>query len=210
MGRKCNIFFLFSEEDSPWANICANLPLFCKWVTATAWLLSGVGLLHLGTEPGPLKWTVPNLTTRSQGWPLNRVCWRTQLVSKHTNNAQVWQSLEKWKWKPYEIPFYIHQIKKSKNAKCWQRLWMKRVCTAINSYQVWKVSFECSTLITSDLRDRGFIRLVWWWWIRHNNRECASWESECRLPGGKRGLGQGRREDFDFVLFHLGGGIWTW
>ena len=32
-------FALFSgEEGWPWANICANLPLFCMWDTTTAWL----------------------------------------------------------------------------------------------------------------------------------------------------------------------------
>ena len=62
-------FFPFStEEDLPWANICANLPLVCMWVAATAWLMSGVGP-HPGTEPGLPKWSVPNLTTRPWGWP---------------------------------------------------------------------------------------------------------------------------------------------
>ena len=34
------LFFFFSffgEEDCPWANICANLPLLYMWDTATAW-----------------------------------------------------------------------------------------------------------------------------------------------------------------------------
>ena len=30
--------FIFGEEDCPWANISANLPLFCMWDAATAWL----------------------------------------------------------------------------------------------------------------------------------------------------------------------------
>ena len=37
------VFFgvLFAEEDSPWANICASLPLFFSmWATNTAWLLT--------------------------------------------------------------------------------------------------------------------------------------------------------------------------
>ena len=50
----------FAEEDSPLANICANLPLFCMWVAATAWVpTSGVGL-RLGTEPKPPKWRAAN------------------------------------------------------------------------------------------------------------------------------------------------------
>ena len=58
----------FPEEDSPWANICANLPLFCMWVTTTAWMLTnGVGLWP-GTEPRPLKWSTPNSTTTPWGW----------------------------------------------------------------------------------------------------------------------------------------------
>ena len=37
---KCYYYYHFycSEEDWPWANICANLPLFCTWDTVTAWL----------------------------------------------------------------------------------------------------------------------------------------------------------------------------
>ena len=37
----CNLTFLilfFGEEEWPWANVCAHLPLFCMLVTATAWL----------------------------------------------------------------------------------------------------------------------------------------------------------------------------
>ena len=51
------IYLFFAEEDSPWANICANLPLLCMWVAATTWLrTSGIGPC--------LKWSVLNLTTR--------------------------------------------------------------------------------------------------------------------------------------------------
>ena len=31
-------YYYFCKEDWPWANICANLPLFCKWDAATAQL----------------------------------------------------------------------------------------------------------------------------------------------------------------------------
>ena len=57
------------EEYLPWANISANSPLFCMWVAATVRLLmSGVSLCP-ETEPGPLKQSVANLTTRPWGWP---------------------------------------------------------------------------------------------------------------------------------------------
>ena len=47
----CLFVYLFlDEEDSPWTNICANLPLFCMWDASTAWLMSGVGPLP-GSEP---------------------------------------------------------------------------------------------------------------------------------------------------------------
>ena len=88
---RCNFmlmwtFFFFAEEDLPeltsvanlplfaWgrfslSNICANLPLFCTWVTATAWpRTSDVGP-DLGTKPRPLKQGVLNLTTRLRCWP---------------------------------------------------------------------------------------------------------------------------------------------
>ena len=66
------LFFFCAEEDSPWVNICANLPLFCMWVTATAWLpTTGVGPC-LGTKPRPPKCNVPNLTTRHGACPH---CW---------------------------------------------------------------------------------------------------------------------------------------
>ena len=66
------LFFLFSfaEEASPWANIFANLPLFCMWVIATAWpSTSNVGP-HPRTKLGLPKQSMPNLTTRRWCWPL--------------------------------------------------------------------------------------------------------------------------------------------
>lgn len=52
------------EEESPLSNICANLPLFCMWVATATWpLMSGRGP-SLGTESGPPKWSMLNLTTR--------------------------------------------------------------------------------------------------------------------------------------------------
>ena len=43
--------FFTGEEDCPWANICANLPLFCMWVTATAWLDEWCIGLYLVSKP---------------------------------------------------------------------------------------------------------------------------------------------------------------
>ena len=57
--------FFFGEEDCPWANICANLPLSSMWDAATAWPDEQCVGLHLGSEPenpGSLKqstWTKP-------------------------------------------------------------------------------------------------------------------------------------------------------
>ena len=62
-------FFFSTKEDLAWANICVNLPLFCMWVAAIAWLpTSGVGPCT-GTEPKLLKWSALNLTTRPWAWP---------------------------------------------------------------------------------------------------------------------------------------------
>ena len=54
----CFVLFCFGEEDCPWANICANFPLFCMWGTTTAWLDEQCVGLCLGSEtvnPGLLK-----------------------------------------------------------------------------------------------------------------------------------------------------------
>ena len=64
--------FLFSlEEEWPWANICASLPLFYLWDAATAWLdeycRSTPGILTC--EPGLLKLSAPNLTTMPPDLP---------------------------------------------------------------------------------------------------------------------------------------------
>ena len=50
------IYLFICEEDSPSANICANLPLLCMWDATTTWLMSGRGP-HPGSElmnPGRL------------------------------------------------------------------------------------------------------------------------------------------------------------
>ena len=67
---KClSCFFFLAEEDLPQVNIFDSLPLFCLWVATIAWLpTSDVGPC-LGTEPGPLKQSVPHLTSRPQGLP---------------------------------------------------------------------------------------------------------------------------------------------
>ena len=82
-------FFLFAEEDLPWANIycqsssfclrrivpeLTSVPLFLYFVrglppSTIAWPpTSGVGP-RLGTESRQLKWSVLTLNTRPQGWP---------------------------------------------------------------------------------------------------------------------------------------------
>ena len=64
------LLLLLLRTICPWANTCANLPLFCMWVATTAWPpMSGVGLCP-GTKPRTLKWSVPNLTTRPRGLAL--------------------------------------------------------------------------------------------------------------------------------------------
>ena len=64
------IFLFLLEEDLPWGNVCASLPIFCMWVAAMEWPpMSGVGPC-LGTKPRLLKQSAPNLTTGPQGWPL--------------------------------------------------------------------------------------------------------------------------------------------
>ena len=71
-----NLPLFLLEENFPWANTCASLPLFCMWDAATAQLMSGVGL-HPGTEPvnlrtceaGLLEQSTLNPTTTPQGRP---------------------------------------------------------------------------------------------------------------------------------------------
>ena len=62
-------FFFFPEEDLPWANICCQSP-FILYVGHCHNMATneGVGTL-LGTEPGPPKRSVLNLTTRPWDQP---------------------------------------------------------------------------------------------------------------------------------------------
>ena len=70
LGSLILVFFVVVEEDSPWANMCASLPVFCVWVAATAWPpTSDVGP-NPGTGPRLPKQSVPNFTIRPQGQPL--------------------------------------------------------------------------------------------------------------------------------------------
>ena len=71
-GGQAISVFLFGGEDCSWANICANLPLFCMWDAATAWLD------EQGDRFAPRIWTCKpqtakvehaNLTTMPPGWP---------------------------------------------------------------------------------------------------------------------------------------------
>ena len=61
----------FGEEDLLCANIGANLPLFCMWVTTTAWLMSGVGpAWDPNTQTPGTEVEHTNLTTMPQAWPI--------------------------------------------------------------------------------------------------------------------------------------------
>ena len=71
--------FFWLEEDLPCANICASCPLFFTRVAATAWRpMSGVGP-HPGTQPGPPKQSVLDLTTSPWGHPPE--CFKIELNS---------------------------------------------------------------------------------------------------------------------------------
>ena len=62
-------FSFFGEEDCPWANIYANLPLFCMWNATTAWLDEHCVGPRLGSElvsPGP-RGGAPELTHCAMG-----------------------------------------------------------------------------------------------------------------------------------------------
>ena len=48
------IYYFFGEEDCHWANIHANLSLFCMWDAATAWLDEWCVGLHPGSKPANL------------------------------------------------------------------------------------------------------------------------------------------------------------
>ena len=63
--------YTFGEEDCRWANIYANLPLFCMWGATRAWLDEWCRSI-----PGiqtPERWATKaeclNLTTEPLGWP---------------------------------------------------------------------------------------------------------------------------------------------
>ena len=57
----------FGEEDWPWANICANLSLFCMCDATTAWLEEQCIGLYPG--PNPMNPGCVNLTTTPPGQP---------------------------------------------------------------------------------------------------------------------------------------------
>ena len=61
----------FREEDWPWANICANLPLFCTWDTSTAWLdeQRSVHAQDPNLQTPAAKVEHKNLTTTPPGQP---------------------------------------------------------------------------------------------------------------------------------------------
>ena len=63
------LLLLLLKKVSPELKSIAHLPLFCMWVAAATRLLMGGADPHLGTEPGPLKWSALNLTTRRGSQP---------------------------------------------------------------------------------------------------------------------------------------------
>ena len=69
--------FILGEEDCPWANICANLPLFCMWDAATAWLDEQYVDPHPGCElvNPKLPKQSTNSTTLPLAWPLDIFWW---------------------------------------------------------------------------------------------------------------------------------------
>ena len=72
------IFLFLLEEDWLWANISANLPLFCVCYAATAWL-DEQPCVSLPTprtqthEPQAAETKPANLSTMPPGWPLNGI-----------------------------------------------------------------------------------------------------------------------------------------
>ena len=99
MSLRRQILF-FAEEDLPWPNICANLPLFCMWDTATAWLpRSGVGL-HMGTKLGPRKQSTLNFTSGPWGPVRNWETFSVQLSGRRfgsKNEGNYWYNgLKGW------------------------------------------------------------------------------------------------------------------
>ena len=67
------MMIIFGEEDCPRANICANLPLFCMWDSATAWLDEQcVSMTKIQIyEPQAAKVEHANLSTTPLDWPLD-------------------------------------------------------------------------------------------------------------------------------------------
>ena len=80
-----------AEEDSPWANICANLPLLCMWVATTAWLLTGGVGQCSGTEPRLPKQSMPNLTCMPHSQPSQRNFLMHNIVNKQKRYTSNWE-----------------------------------------------------------------------------------------------------------------------
>ena len=99
---------VFAEEDWPWDNVHAHLPLLCMWDAYHSMTCQAVPCPHPGSElanPEPLRSRMRALNRCTPGWPhpcpflyspitspfhsylcesLNR--WRGQLVRHHTSN----------------------------------------------------------------------------------------------------------------------------
>ena len=53
--QSCSCFLVLARKTGP-ANICANLPLFCMWDAASAWLCKQCVCPHWDPNPGTGPW----------------------------------------------------------------------------------------------------------------------------------------------------------
>ena len=92
------------EEDCPWANICANIPLFCMWAwwvmcrsvpriwTYEPWCQSGARELnYYTTRPAPRPYNILELLfwLKGQNQHLKSV-YGENMVQSHLQNSQKW------------------------------------------------------------------------------------------------------------------------
>ena len=76
---------LFARGRLPWANIRANLPLFCMWDAATAWLDEWCVGLHLESQP---------VNPRCWGGVHKLNCYTTRPAPGGTISSEMFQKLE--------------------------------------------------------------------------------------------------------------------
>ena len=146
--------FFFPEEDSLWADICANLPLFCLWVAVIAWQPASGVCLCPGSEPRLLKEGMPNLTTRQQASLMFNLFLNSPL------NVVIWQLQSSWSWlhpltgywsiNPYgkRSPFFL---------LCQQNSRWANLCTGIDNSGTENVMWsECVMLWLSWFRSHDY------------------------------------------------------